>query len=42
MCTARMTLVFIEVETRRPVPIPEEFRRAIAAFEGDGVQIAPG
>ena len=42
MCTARMTLVFIEVATRRPVPIPEEFRRAIAAFEGDDVEIAPG
>ena len=42
MCTARMTLVFIEVATRRPVAIPEEFRRAIAAFEGDGVEIAPG
>jgi acyl-CoA thioester hydrolase len=36
MCTARMTLVMIDVVTRRPVPVPEDYRRAIAAFEGDG------
>jgi acyl-CoA thioester hydrolase len=39
MCTARMTLVLLEVATRRPVPVPGEYRRAIAAFEGDGVEI---
>jgi acyl-CoA thioester hydrolase len=37
MCSARMTLVMIDVVTRRPVPVPEDYRRAIAAFEGDGV-----
>jgi acyl-CoA thioester hydrolase len=40
MCTARMTLVLIEVETRRPVRVPDDYRRAIAAFEGAGVEIA--
>jgi acyl-CoA thioester hydrolase len=39
MCTARMTLVMIDVVTRRPVPVPEGYRRAIAAFEGDGVSM---
>ena len=41
MCTARMTLVLIDADTRRPTPIPDEYRRAIAAFEGDAVEIAP-
>ncbi len=41
MCTARMTLVLIDAATRRPTPIPDEYRRAIAAFEGDAVEIAP-
>jgi len=40
MCTARMTLVLIDVATRRPVPVPGDYRRAIDAFEGDGVAIA--
>ena len=40
MCTARMTLVLIDVATRRPVPVPGDYRRAIAAFEGTGVEIA--
>lgn len=42
MCTARMTLVLIDAVTRRPTPVPDDYRRAIAAFEGDGVEIAPG
>ena len=42
MCTARMTLVLIDVMTRRPVRVPEEYRRAIAAFEGDAVSITAG
>ncbi len=41
MCTARMTLVLIDVATHRPVPVPGDYRRAIAAFEHDGVEIAP-
>ena len=41
MCTVRSTLVLIDATTRRPTPIPEVYRRAIAAFEGDAVQIVP-
>ena len=33
MATARQTVVLIAVEERRPVPIPDEFRRQIATFE---------
>lgn len=40
MCTTRMTLVLIDATTRRPTPIPSEYRRAIAAFEGVAVEIA--
>jgi len=40
MCTARMTLVLVEVATRRPALVPGDYRRAIAAFERDGVVIA--
>jgi acyl-CoA thioester hydrolase len=42
MCTTRMTMVLIDATLRRPTPIPAEYRRAIGAFEGDGVEIAPG
>jgi acyl-CoA thioester hydrolase len=41
MCTARMTLVLIDAVTRRPTPVPDGYRRAIAGFEGDSVEIAP-
>lgn len=40
MCSTRMTLVLIDATTRRPTPIPDDYRRAIAAFEGAGVEIA--
>jgi acyl-CoA thioester hydrolase len=39
MCTARMTLVLIDEATRRPTAIPNDYRQAIAAFEGGGVEI---
>ena len=39
MCTARLTLVLIDVATRRPVPVPGDYRRAIASFEAEGVEI---
>jgi len=42
MCTARMTLVYIDAAARRPVPVPDDYRRAIAAFEGDRLELAPG
>jgi acyl-CoA thioester hydrolase len=34
MVTAQQTLVLIDVEGRRPTPVPDEFRAAIRAFEG--------
>ncbi len=43
MCTARLTTVLIDVATRRPVPLPDAYRAAIRAFEGNGVEVAaPG
>jgi acyl-CoA thioester hydrolase len=34
MVTATQTLVFVDLETRRPTPIPEAAREPIRAFEG--------
>ena len=34
MTTATQTIVLIDVEERRPRPVPEEFRSLIRAFEG--------
>jgi acyl-CoA thioester hydrolase len=33
MATAKQTLVLIDVAARRPVPVPDAFRKQIAAFE---------
>jgi acyl-CoA thioester hydrolase len=41
MCTARATLVLVDGVTRRPTLIPDEYRHAIATFEGAGVELAP-
>ncbi len=35
MVTATQTIVLVDVETRRPVPIPEEVRAPIRSFEGN-------
>jgi acyl-CoA thioester hydrolase len=35
MVTAEQTLVLVELDERRSAPIPDEFREAIRAFEGD-------
>jgi acyl-CoA thioester hydrolase len=35
MVTAQQTLVLIDVEGRTPVPVPDDVRSAIRAFEGD-------
>lgn len=40
MCTAEQTLVLVSVDERRPTPIPEEYRRVVAAFEGADVDLA--
>ncbi len=41
MCTARLTLVLIDPSTRRPCPVPEAYRSAVRAFEGETVEIEP-
>jgi acyl-CoA thioester hydrolase len=38
MVTASQTLVLVDVERRRPVPIPETFRQPIRAFEGSDLE----
>ncbi len=35
MVTATQTLVLVDLATRRPVPIPEDARDPIRAFEGN-------
>jgi acyl-CoA thioester hydrolase len=34
MCTAEQTLVLVELTERRPTPVPDDYRRAVAGFEG--------
>jgi acyl-CoA thioester hydrolase len=38
MCRAHLTLVLIETATRTPTPISDDYRRAIAAFEGPSLE----
>jgi acyl-CoA thioester hydrolase len=33
MCTAEQALVLVDLERRRPTPVPEGYRDAVAAFE---------
>jgi acyl-CoA thioester hydrolase len=40
MCRAEQTVVLVDVTTRLPTPVPDDFRRAIAAFEGADVELA--
>jgi acyl-CoA thioester hydrolase len=40
MCTAEQTVVLVAVPERRPTPISERYRRAIAEFEGADVELA--
>jgi acyl-CoA thioester hydrolase len=35
MVTAQQTLVLIDLDARRPSPVPDDVRAALAAFEGD-------
>lgn len=35
MVTAAQTLVLVDLDARRPVPIPESLRTAVRAFEGE-------
>jgi acyl-CoA thioester hydrolase len=36
--TAQQTLVLVDLDERKAVPIPEAYKAAIRAFEGDDVQ----
>jgi acyl-CoA thioester hydrolase len=38
MVTAEQTLVLIDLEARRPSPVPDDLRAAVRAFEGDDVE----
>jgi acyl-CoA thioester hydrolase len=40
MCTAEHTYVLVDLATRRPTPIPEEYRDAVAAFERGDLELA--
>jgi acyl-CoA thioester hydrolase len=40
MCTADQTLVRVVLPERRPAAIPDEYRHAVAAFEGADVELA--
>jgi acyl-CoA thioester hydrolase len=40
MCTAEETLVLVELAERRPVPVPESYRRILAEFEGADLELA--
>jgi acyl-CoA thioester hydrolase len=40
MCTAEQTLVLVDLEGRRPAPVPDGYRDAIARFEGADVELA--
>src|SRR3954453_9685878 len=34
MATAKQSIVLIDLETRRPVPVPDSFRERVSGFEG--------
>ena len=39
MCTAEQTLVLVDLAERRPVPVPDSYRAAIAGFEGADLEL---
>ena len=38
MVTSTQTLVLVDLEERRPVPIPDVYRERVRAFEGDDLE----
>jgi acyl-CoA thioester hydrolase len=40
MCTAEQTMVLVAGPERRPTPISDPYRRAVAGFEGTDVELA--
>jgi acyl-CoA thioesterase FadM len=39
MVTATQTLVLVDLDERKAVSIPDSYKEAIRAFEGDGLQL---
>ena len=40
MCMAEHTYVLVDLAERRPTPIPEDYRRVVAEFEGIDLELA--
>ena len=40
MCTAEHTYVLVDLAERRPTSIPDDYRRALAEFEGADLELA--
>src|SRR5260221_10332317 len=38
MVTAHQTLVYVDLDERRPVPIPDDYRAGVIEFEGSDVE----
>ena len=38
MVTASQTLVLVDIDERKPVPIPDAYKEAIRAFEGEALE----
>jgi len=38
MVTAHQTLVYVDLEERQPVPIPDDYRASVVEFEGGDVE----
>jgi acyl-CoA thioester hydrolase len=39
MVTAHQTLVYVDLEERQPVPIPNDYRASVVEFEGGDVEL---
>ena len=39
MCTAEQILVLVDLDERRPVPVPSEYRAELEAFEGADLEV---
>jgi acyl-CoA thioester hydrolase len=39
MCRAEQTVVLIDIASHRPIAVPDDFRRAVIAFEGADVEV---
>ena len=40
MCTAEQTIVLVDLAASRPHPVPEDYRKVIADFEGADLELA--